>query len=326
MVVTTETDTETTTLDPWVLEYREYDPDQELLREALCTVGNGRFATRAAAPELTMVEGRHYPGTYAAGLYNRLTTEKAGREIEDESLVNLPNWLLLTFRIDDGPWFSIDDIEILSFRQALELDRGILLREVRFVDDAGHETSLSQRRFVHMTRPTVAAMETNLRPENWNGRLTIRSAVDGRVENRNVARYRDLRGNHLEVLEKIRRPDRILLRARTRQSRVEVVTGARHRIWIDDEPTRARRNLYEQDGVVGEDLVLDLERDTDVRLEKVASLVTSRDLPSRSRGSIPTRSSSGFRTSRTWSGSTPMPGRHYGGGSAWTSMPNRACV
>ena len=275
--MTPGTRTETPTIDPWVLEYSEYEPRQELLREALCTVGNGRFASRAAAPERPAVDGFHYPGTYAAGLFNRLKTDKAGHEIENESLVNLPNWLFLTFRIDDGPWFSIDDVEILSFRQALEMDRGILIREVRFTDTSGHETSLSQRRLVHMSRPSVAALETNIRPENWGGQLTVRSAIDGRVENRNVERYRDLPGNHLEVLDTTRGPERILLRARTVQSRVEIVTGARHRLWIDDEPTPPAREILEQQGMIGEDLTVDVERGDDVRFEKVISLFTSRD-------------------------------------------------
>ena len=42
----------------------------------------------------------HYPGTYAAGVYNRLKTAVGEREVENESLVNLPNWLPLSFRIE----------------------------------------------------------------------------------------------------------------------------------------------------------------------------------------------------------------------------------
>lgn len=271
------TTTESPTTDRWVLEYSEYDPGQELLREALCTVGNGRFASRAAAPEHRAVDGVHYPGTYVAGLFNRLTAEQEGREIEDESLVNVPNWLFLTFRIDDGSWFSIDDVDILSFRQALEMDRGILIREVRFVDDAGHETTLSQRRLVHMARPTVAALETNIRAENWSGRLTIRSAIDGAVENRNVERYRDLPSRHLEVLDGIHTANTVLLRARTRQSRIEVVTGARHRVWVDDEPTDPDRDSYREEDVIGEDIAVEVETGRAVRFEKIVALVTSRD-------------------------------------------------
>src|SRR5512133_3519363 len=47
------------------------------------------------------------PGTYVAGLYNRLTSTIAGRQVENEDLVNLPNWLPLRFRIVDGPWFDM---------------------------------------------------------------------------------------------------------------------------------------------------------------------------------------------------------------------------
>ena len=35
----------------WAWAYEGYDPEEERLREALCTLGNGYFATRGAAPE-----------------------------------------------------------------------------------------------------------------------------------------------------------------------------------------------------------------------------------------------------------------------------------
>lgn len=38
-------------MNPWILEYDGFDPKEESLREALCTLGNGYFATRGAAPE-----------------------------------------------------------------------------------------------------------------------------------------------------------------------------------------------------------------------------------------------------------------------------------
>lgn len=91
----------------WTLEYEGYDPAQERLRESLCTLGNGYFATRGAAPECA-ADAVHYPGTYAAGCYNRLTSDVAGRRVENEDMVNLPNWLRLRFRTDTGTWLSPD--------------------------------------------------------------------------------------------------------------------------------------------------------------------------------------------------------------------------
>lgn len=45
-------------------EYDAYDPAAERLRESLCRLGNGYFATRGAVPECRagLV---HYPATYA---------------------------------------------------------------------------------------------------------------------------------------------------------------------------------------------------------------------------------------------------------------------
>ena len=76
--------------------------------------------TRGAAAE-ARADDLYYPGTYVAGGYNRLTTLIDGRRIENEDLVNLPNWLPLTFRIDQGEWFDLRRVEILEYRLALDL-------------------------------------------------------------------------------------------------------------------------------------------------------------------------------------------------------------
>ncbi len=88
-------------MSEWSLIYKGFDPEKEGLREALCTLGNGYFATRGAGPEAE-ADDIHYPGTYLAGGYNRLRTEISGKEIENEDLVNLPNWLPLNFRLEGG--------------------------------------------------------------------------------------------------------------------------------------------------------------------------------------------------------------------------------
>ena len=63
-------------MNDWLLIYEGFDPDEEGLREALCTLGNGYFATRGAWPE-SSADGVHYPGTYVAGCYNRLDSTRS---------------------------------------------------------------------------------------------------------------------------------------------------------------------------------------------------------------------------------------------------------
>ena len=51
----------------------------------------------------------HYPGTYLGGVYNRLRSQVQGRTVEDEHLVNAPNWLPLDLGID-GRWWSAGEL------------------------------------------------------------------------------------------------------------------------------------------------------------------------------------------------------------------------
>ena len=198
-------------MSAWLLAYDGFDPATEGLREALCTLGNGFLATRGAAPE-ARADGVHYPATYAAGVYNRLPTTIAGQTLEDESIVNLPNWLPLTFRAEDGSW--LEAAELLEHRVELDLRRGVLTRLTRARDDAGRVTQVTQRRIVSMDDPHLAALETTIVPENWSGRLEVCSLLDGTVVNSGVERYRALAGDHLTAVETTALDeDAVLLRA-----------------------------------------------------------------------------------------------------------------
>jgi trehalose/maltose hydrolase-like predicted phosphorylase len=261
----------------WSLAYDGYDPAEEGQREALCTLGNGFFATRGAAPE-SRADSVHNPGTYAAGCYNRLTDEIAGHLVENESMVNLPNWLMLTFAIDEGPWFELDDAEVLSFGQELDLRSGILIRRMEVRDSLGRCTQLVQRRFVHMEQPHLAGLETTFTALNWSGRLRVRSGVDGGVENTGVKRYRNLSGRHLTILAaEPRDHDVVLLVAETSQSHVRVAVAVRNHIVRSNAPGAAEWSVVQGADYAAHELAIDVVAGEQVAIEKIAALYTSRD-------------------------------------------------
>src|SRR5215218_3999683 len=177
----------------WTLVYDGFDPARQGLREALCAVGNGFFVTRGALPEAE-ADGVNYPGTYVAGLYNRAETEIAGRTVENEDLVNVPNWLPLAFRVAGGAWFDVQQADVLEHRLELDMRQGTLLRRLVWRDAEGQRTSVVQRRLVSMKDEHLAGLETTFVAENWSGSLEVRSGLDGRVVNAGVKRYRDLNG------------------------------------------------------------------------------------------------------------------------------------
>ncbi|MFC9606675.1 glycoside hydrolase family 65 protein [Streptomyces niveus] len=194
---------ESRTAHAWTWTYEGYDPERERLREALCTLGNGYFATRGAAPETS--EGpSHRPGTYAAGCYNRLTSTVAGRRVENEDMVNLPDWLPLRYRVRvegarPGPWLSPDGPGLIEHGQTLDLRRGTLTRRsvYRAAGSGGGRLRVEQRRLVHMGEPHLAAQRTSFTAEGWTGEVEVESALDGDVRNEGVERYADLANLHL---------------------------------------------------------------------------------------------------------------------------------
>ena len=264
-------------MSAWTLVYEGYEPESEGLREALCTLGNGHFATRGAAPEAA-ADGVHYPGTYLAGGYNRLVTRIAGRDVENEDLVNLPNWLPLTLCIEDGPWFRLDDVELLEYRQALDLHDGTLRRDIRFRDAEGRTTRWHERRLVSMANCHQAGLTVEITPEDWSGRLTLRSAIDGTVTNDGVERYRELNGRHLEVLgaEAIA-DDTLLMHTRTNQSRLEVAQAMRTRLQREGGTPEFERRTVAQSGWIAQELSLDVDQGVPLRVEKLLALYCSRD-------------------------------------------------
>ncbi|MEV0829454.1 pyridoxamine 5'-phosphate oxidase family protein [Nonomuraea rubra] len=252
--------------DAWVLVYEGFEPSGEGLREALCTLGNGRFATRGATPD-----GQpRTPGTYLAGCYDRLDSVVAGHTVTNEDLVNLPDWLPLTFATPGSGWFRPERADLPLYRHELDLRRGVLVRDLRWRDGEGRITRVRQRRLVSMADPYLAAMQTTFTAENWSGPLRVRATLEGRVRNEGVARYRDLRGDHLTGHATGSEDDLAWLTARTRSSHVVVALAARM-----DGDVPARPSLGA--GHITSDHVLDLAEGVPADLTKVVALTSSRD-------------------------------------------------
>lgn len=261
--------------DPWVLAYEGFDPAHEGHREALTTLGNGYLGTRGAAPEHS-ADGVHYPGTYLAGVYNRLTSRVQGRTVEDEHLVNAPNWLPLDLRIEDGQWWSDGGSRPCQERRELDLRQALLTRHLRLVDAAGRVLEVVQRRLVSMQHPHLAALETVVIPRGWSGRLGIRSGIDAAVTNSNVTEYAGLASRHLGEVTAREVDGVLLVEAVTTTSRITIATAARTEITgcgelptptLDSDPAGRHSQRFEI-------LVRDGEP---VRIDKTVAVTTSRD-------------------------------------------------
>ncbi|MEU2912741.1 glycoside hydrolase family 65 protein [Streptomyces massasporeus] len=254
----------------WTWEYEGYDPADQRLRETLCTLGNGRFATRGALPECA-ADDVHYPGTYAAGCYNRLTSDVADRHVENEDMVNLPNWLPLRFRPAGGDWLTPDSTPVLAHRQTLVLDAGLLDRVTRYGLADDRVLSVRQRRLVHMGDPNLAALRTEFTVQGATTELEVEAALDGGVTNAGVQRYRGLAGQHLtHVHTGTADPGTVWLRCRTRTSDIRIGMAAR----LTADTPAAEAHVHPR---ALQRLQLTLEPGRTVTVDKTVALHTSRD-------------------------------------------------
>jgi HAD superfamily hydrolase (TIGR01509 family) len=271
---------------PWMLVYEGFDPAHEGHREALTTLGNGYMATRGAAPEHRGGE-IHYPGSYLAGVYNRLASVVQGQRTVDEHMVNIPDWLHLDLRIGDGAWWSEGGLTLRQERRTLDLKRALLTREALLEDDAGRRLQLVQRRVVSMAEPHLAALETVLTADGWSGSISVRSGCDTAVTNSNVPEDAQLSNRHLTAVQAtesaggqsaggqnaVRRGAvGLSVQVQTSQSRIGIALALR------TEVSGPANSAFEQlDGLYAHRFDVPVADGTAVKVTKTVGVASSRD-------------------------------------------------
>ena len=262
----------------WKIIYDRFKPAQEGLREALCTLGNGYLGVRGAACE-SVASRIHYPGTYIAGVYNKLETDIAGRTILNEDLVNCPNWLFLTFRIGKGEWVTPETSKVLSYYQELGMRRGVLSKRVRLRDSNGQITTVETQRIVHMSDPHRATIKYTIIPENYEGWIVIGSVLDGAVQNTGVARYKQLNSKHLRAYSTgTFGKNGVYLSVKTNQSGIEISEAAKVHIFTKGKEIKpTSRILKEEKKGICQELGIFVRKNQRYEIEKIVSVYTSRD-------------------------------------------------
>lgn len=262
--------------DSWSIKYHDYDPETESIRETLLTVGNGYFGTRGALEEQS-ANGINYPGTYIAGLYNRLESEIKGRTITNEDFVNCPNWLFMTYKIDDGSWVDMNEVETLSIYRQLDFRTGTLKKEATIKDGEGQITRIVSKRIASMANPHLAGMRYEITPINYSGRLTIKSIIQGDIINSGVKRYRTLNSKHLKPTIAGGDGNLSYLEVMTTQSKIHIAAVTKMQVDINGQPRTPEFSHTESPGVTKCLFPIDAAEGVCVGIEKLTALFTSHE-------------------------------------------------
>jgi len=260
--------------EAWDVVFNSYDPGDEQRRESLLALGNGVLLVRAAAT-CAVADQHRYPGTYYVGLYDRREEAVDGQSIVHDEIVNLPNWLPLTFRAGgEAAWTCIATAEILHYRHALDTRRGLTCREALLRDGQGRRTWLRERRLVSLAQPRLAALCLELTPDGWEGAIELRSALDGSVTNGNWPQEAPGRRRLLGGIDGEDAGGALLLRMHLARSRVAVAVAART---VVSGAEVVAREVERRSDMIAERIVCCAGAGQTLRVEKVAFIRTGRD-------------------------------------------------
>ncbi len=263
--------------DSWRLTYSGFEPGAEKLRETLCAVGNGYLGIRGCAASERASEV-HYPGTYIAGVYNKVPTKIADRDIYNNDFVNCPNWLLIELKIGSGRYQSPLQMELVSYEQSLDMKRGLLERTMVCKDGLGRLTRVHCQRLASMADPHLCAQRYEVTPLNYSSPVTVRSTLDGSVINWGVARYRKLASKHLAQVARGSSPSGVFLHVETNATHYQIVMNARTSV-VEDGALLipVERTRIEAPDTVAEELRFQAVENRTYRVDKIVTVYTSLD-------------------------------------------------
>lgn len=249
------------------------DPDKVGDRETLFSTANGYWGTRASLPG-TVDDDVNYPGSYLAGVFNRVNsdlTESAGLILESEHVPNIPDWTYLTVTDDSGVTLLPNENRILDHRLELDLREGVSRRMMRVTDTSNRTTTITVEQVTSLDTKHAAGIRVVVQPENWSGEISVRSGINGAVENRNLAEDRLLTTRHLAPAQGEHVNDRtVIVDTATNQSGTHISLAARTD-GLGDGTAFSDGELF------GHDYTASVTPGEPAVVEKLASVHSSRD-------------------------------------------------
>jgi len=163
-------------MENWRIIETKFPKENLNHNETVFTIGNGYMSCRGSFEE-------GYPGevatTFVHGVFNDVPTYHT-------ELVNFPNIFSMRILMEDEV-FDLSTGKIFNYFRKLELQNGLLTREITWQSPGGREATFLFERFMNMDDIHHAALRFSIRSHNFNGRLSLHFPISGIVSNE---RYR----------------------------------------------------------------------------------------------------------------------------------------
>ncbi len=245
-------------------------------QESMQTIGNGFLGLRGTYLE-AKASVDNYPATYVAGVFNQLATPVNNRNVINEDLVNLPNAQYLSFKVDDGDFFKIDQKSIQESLRSLNLKSGILTITNLIKLDDGKELKVIAKKIADLKNYHNYYLQYKIQPLNFSGKISVISQTDGSVINSNVDRYKNLAKKHLSIDNIINENEETTLLAHTSQSKIKLAIKTNLRF---PQITDAKYSINNTDEIASQFVEFSVSQGQTYTIEKDVAIFTSLEIKS----------------------------------------------
>ena len=243
----------------WKIIETDFDPSALGKVEANFCLGNGYLGLRSATEEQYRGETRDL---LVAGTFDRFSEEEVTELPNAADVTNIELTL-------NGARFDLTQGTIQAYSRELNLQNGLLTREVEWTSPKGENFTLKFERMVSLKRLHTIAARVTIIPDQ-DAAITVQSGIDGRTTCDGSQHFTegDTRFYDKKYLQ---------YTPKTIQSGITFVLDATHRFYVDGtamEPDSdiniLRRRMFSK-------FTLEVKSGQAVVLEKFSNVFTSRD-------------------------------------------------
>jgi len=171
-------------VDPWKVIESEFIPEKNKVAESIFSLSNEYMGVRGMHEE--GFASNTLQGSYISGIYHK---EKFAYDWERKAfpsygnfMSNTTNWTQMQVTVG-GETFNLAQSQFEDYRRELDMQEGVLKREVTFVSKAGERTRLRFERFLSYSDNHMGCVRLNVTALDHEKDICISMALDAGVDN-----------------------------------------------------------------------------------------------------------------------------------------------
>lgn len=244
----------------WIVSETHFSSDALGKCEAALSLGNGYMGLRSATEEPYIGEKRNL---FVSGTFNKAA------ENEVTELPNLADLTGMDIRID-GERFSLELGTTTEYSRQLNLKTAELSRQFDWQSPQGKELRFQFKRFVSLDNPHLIAMEMTIQNLAGPVRISFDSGIDAQTTNSGAQHF-------LEGERRVFDKRYIQLMQQATESGIDVAVNAVHNIKVNGEEVICAPDMDMERRKVWLSYDFTLEPQETLKVEKLATVYTSRD-------------------------------------------------